>query len=184
MFHPGGDHSANNRSNSKHMKLFQNTYGKTAHQRQLIFPSRITEIKVSYTRKVKDEDRIKITCSDDAVDVLRARWKKNRIQYVEEFKVLLLDRGNRVLGVHNVSQGGQAGCVVDPKIIFGAALKAHSASLIMFHNHPSGQLTPSEADCKLTRKLKEAGQMLDLPVLDHIILTQSAYYSFADNGVL
>ena len=141
------------------MKLFQNTYGKTAHQRQLIFPSRITEIKVSYARKVKDEDRIKITCSDDAVDVPRARWKKNRIQYVEEFKVLLLDRGNRVLGIHNVSQGGQAGCVVDPKIIFGAALKANAASILVFHNHPSGQSFPSPADHKVTQKLKEAGQM-------------------------
>ena len=166
------------------MKLLANTYGKTAHQRQLIFPSRITEIKVSYARKVKDEDRIKITCSDDAVDVLRARWKKNRIQYVEEFKVLLLDRGNRVLGIHNVSQGGQAGCAVDLKVIFGAALKANAASILALHNHPSGQCFPSPSDHKITQKLKEAGQMLDLPLLDHIILTQSEYYSFADYGVL
>ena len=166
------------------MKPVENTYGKTSCQRQLIFPSRIAELKVSYSRRVKDADRIKITSSDDAVEVLRARWKKNRIQYVEEFKVLLLDRGNRVLGIHNVSQGGQAGCVVDPKIIFGAALKANAASILGFHNHPSGQCFPSPADHKITQKLKEAGQILDLPLLDHIILTQSEYYSFADYGVL
>ena len=166
------------------MKPVENTYGKTTRQRQLIFPSRIAELKVSYSRRVKDADRIKITSSDDAVEVLRARWKKNRIQYVEEFKVLLLDRGNRVLGIHNVSQGGQAGCVVDPKIIFGAALKANAAAILGFHNHPSGQNFPSSADHKITQKLKEAGQMLDLPLLNHIILTQSEYYSFADHGVL
>ena len=166
------------------MKPIESTYGKTSRQRQFIFPSRIAELKVSYSRRVKDADRIKITASDEAVEVLCTRWKKNRIQYVEEFKVLLLDRGNRVLGIHNVSQGGQAGCVVDPKIIFGAALKANAASILAFHNHPSGQCFPSSADHKITQKLKEAGLVLDLPLLDHIILTQSEYYSFADKGVL
>ncbi|MGD1892655.1 MAG: JAB domain-containing protein [Cyclobacteriaceae bacterium] len=139
---------------------------------------------MSYSRKVKDCDRFKITDSESAVAVLRSRWKKGRIQYVEEFKTIFLDRSNRVLGLRTVSQGGQAGCVADPKVIFGAALKAHAAALIAAHNHPSGQLSPSEADIKLTRKLKEIGILLDLPLLDHIILTQDSYRSFADEGML
>ena len=151
------------------MKIFENSYGKTARQRELIFPSRIAEISVRYSRKVKDLDRVQITEADTAVEVLRLKWKKHRIQYVEEFKVILLDRGNRVLGIHNCSSGGQAGCVVDPKIIFGTALKANAASLLAAHNHPSGSLIASDADYKLTRKLQEAGRLLDLPIVDHII---------------
>ena len=79
------------------MRIFENSYGKTAHQRSLIFPSRIAEISVRYSRKVPDMQRIQISESDDAADVFRARWKKDKIQYQEEFKILLLDRGNKVL---------------------------------------------------------------------------------------
>lgn len=166
------------------MNTLANFYGRGVHQRQIVFPTRIAEVRVAYSRKIKDADRYKITCSDDAVEVLRSRWKKNRIQYVEEFKIILLDRGNRVLGIYTASVGGQAGCVVDPKIIFGVALKANAAAILASHNHPSGQNFPSPTDQKITQKLKEAGQILDLPLLDHLILTQSEYFSFADQGVL
>lgn len=159
---------------------------KTSENRQhrIIFPGHIAEIRVSYSSKIKEADRPKVSCSHDAAEIFRAKWHKNRIQYVEEFKVILMNRANHVLGVHHVSQGGIAGCVVDPKVIFGAALKANASSLILAHNHPSGNLKPSEADICLTRKMKAAGQFLDLPILDHIILTKDGYYSFADEGVL
>ena len=115
------------------MKEYQNKYGATTKQRQLIFSSRIAEISVRYSRKISDLDRVQITESNDAVDVLRSKWKKNRIQYQEEFKVILLDRGNRVLGIHNAAMGGQSGCVVDPKVIFVVALKACAAAILISH---------------------------------------------------
>lgn len=104
--------------------------------------------------------------------------------HYEEFWVLFLNRANRRLSVLNISEGGQAGTVADPKKIFKLALEQNAASMILCHNHPSGNLKPSEADIKLTRKLKDAGQMLDMPVLDHLIIGDEKYYSFADEGML
>ena len=104
--------------------------------------------------------------------------------HYEGFWVLFLNRANRRLSVQNISEGGQAGTVADPKKIFKLALEQNAASMILCHNHPSGNLKPSEADIKLTRKLKDAGQMLDMPVLDHLIIGDEKYYSFADEGML
>ena len=98
--------------------------------------------------------------------------------------VLCLNRANRVLGWAKINQGGLSGTVSDPKVIFQVALKSNACSLIIAHNHPSGNLRPSEADILLTRKLKEAGLMLDLPVLDHLIVSSEGFYSFADEGLL
>ena len=161
-------------------------YSSSNRQRTIIFPNRIAEIKVSYGRpgKIKDSDRHKVTCSEDAVEAFRLKWKKGRIQYAEAFKIMLLDRSNRILGIHTLSQGGQSGTCADPKHIFAVALKANSAGIILCHNHPSSNLKPSEADIQLTRKLKEGGKLLDLPILDHVILTVDEYFSFADNGIL
>jgi DNA repair protein RadC len=83
-----------------------------------------------------------------------------------------------------VSKGGQAGTIADPKIIFNIALENHAASIILTHNHPSGNLKPSHADLELTRKLRSAGQFLDIPVLDHLIITDQGFLSFADEGLL
>lgn len=158
---------------------------KNSGQRSFHFPSRIAEIRVSYSTTIKDADRSKVTSSYDACEIFRTKWRKNKIGYVEEFKAMILNRANKVLGIINVSQGGVSGCVADPKVIYAAALKANGSALIVAHNHPSGNLTPSQADIQLTRKLKEAGQFLDLPLLDHLILTKDdRYYSFADEGIL
>jgi DNA repair protein RadC len=102
----------------------------------------------------------------------------------EEFWIVLLNRANNVLSQHLISKGGQAGTVADPKIIFQAALENHAASIILSHNHPSGNLKPSQADINLTRKLRDAGQLLDISVLDHVIFTNTSYFSFADEGML
>jgi len=100
----------------------------------------------------------------------------------EEFWVLFLNRANRKISVMSVSEGGQAGTVADPKKIFKMALDQNASYIILCHNHPSGNLRPSDADIRLTRKMKEAGQLLDLPVLDHLIIGDEKYYSFADEG--
>lgn len=153
-------------------------------QRQIVFPSHIAEIRVSYSSKIPASNRPKVTSSNDAYEIFLAKWKKSRIGYVEEFKAMILNRANRVLGIIHISQGGISGCVADPKVIYGAALKTSGSGLIVAHNHPSENLTPSSADINLTRKLKEGGQFLDLPLLDHLIMTKSGYYSFADEGML
>lgn len=102
----------------------------------------------------------------------------------EEFWLLLLDRGNRLLERIKVSQGGMHGTVADPKLIFREALDRRASSVILCHNHPSGQLRPSAEDISLTRKLVEGGRFLDIAVQDHLIITTGGYYSFADNGQL
>ncbi len=102
----------------------------------------------------------------------------------EEFWVMFLNRANARLSIHSISEGGQSGTVVDPKKIFKLALEQNAASIVLCHNHPSGNLKPSDADIKLTKKLKEAGLMLDMPVLDHLIIGDEKYFSFADEGIL
>lgn len=102
---------------------------------------------------------------------------------LEEFWILLLNRANRVIGKACVSTGGVSGTVVDAKVLFQHAVKALASSVILFHNHPSGNFQPSQADISLTKKLQEAGQALDIAVLDHLIVSESGYYSFADEGI-
>jgi len=102
----------------------------------------------------------------------------------ELFYILLLNRANKVLREIQISDGGISGTVADPKKIFKLALENNASAMILCHNHPSGNVKPSDADIRLTRKLKTAGEMLDLPVLDHLILGEEKYYSFADENVL
>jgi DNA repair protein RadC len=100
----------------------------------------------------------------------------------EEFWIILLNKRNAILNKILISKGGLAGTVADPKIIFKAALEHNAASIILAHNHPSGNLKPSSADIRLTKKLVEAGNMLDISILDHVIFCDKKYYSFADAG--
>jgi DNA repair protein RadC len=130
-----------------------------------------TEVKV----------RPKITSSADAYQVIKPYlWDLPH----EEFWIILLNRGNQVLRCQQISAGGVAGTVADPKIIFKAAIEHLASGMILCHNHPSGNLTPSQADKDLTRKMREAGKMLDLPVLDHLIFADKGYFSFADEGII
>jgi DNA repair protein RadC len=149
----------------------------------LFLNQKVSEVELNYKNKVKPSERIKISGSKDAYEVLRQLWS-DKIEYVEEFYVLFLNRANQVLAITKVSEGGTCGCLVDPKRVFQTALKVNSQSLILSHNHPSGNTRPSEADIQLTRKLKEGGLMLDIAVLDHLILTSEGYLSFADEGLL
>lgn len=126
----------------------------------------------------------KIVNSQTSVDVLRSVWDTDKIEFVEQFKIILLNRGMKVLGVCDISAGGTSATVVDPKIVFVAAIKANASAIILAHNHPSGNLKYSDSDMKLTRKLVDGGKLLDISVLDHIILTKDSFYSFADNFLI
>jgi len=132
-------------------------------------------------KEVFGEDRAKIGSSRDAFAVLRPVLTDLNH---EEFWVLMLNRANLVTGRCLVSKGGQAGTVADPKTIFKMALEYNAANIIIAHNHPSGNLQPSKADIGITRKMVEAGKMMDLFVLDHLIVTDQGYYSFADEGLI
>ena len=141
----------------------------------------VSEIELTYKSKVNPSDRPQITSSRNSYDVLLNNWS-DQLEWVEEFNILLLNRANRVLGFYNVSKGGQTGTVVDAKVVFAAALKCKAVSLVISHNHPSGNLNPSMADISITKKLVEGGKLLDIKVLDHLIITPHGYYSFADEG--
>ena len=103
---------------------------------------------------------------------------------MEMFWVIYLNRAHTVIRIQQISQGGVSGTLVDPKLIFKHALDHLASALILVHNHPSGQLKPSEADIRLTRKLVTAGKLMEIPVIDHLIFTNSGYFSFADQGLL
>lgn len=102
----------------------------------------------------------------------------------EEFWALFLNRQNKVIDSRRLSQGGITGTVIDVRLVLQMALEKHATSLIFAHNHPSGNLEASDADRKITKQLKEAGVIMDIPLLDHLIITQSGYFSFADEGLL
>ena len=144
----------------------------------------VAEIDLIYKSKVKASLRPKIAKSEDAYKVFLKIWDPNKLDFVEHFKVLFLNRANAVLACFQVSTGGITGTVADPRLIFTAALKVNAVSLILAHNHPSGNLFPSTADQELTLKIKEAGKFLEIKLLDHIILSSDGYCSFADEGLL
>lgn len=135
------------------------------------------EVQLSYKRKRGLKTKI---ASSSTADKLLRPFYEDIMDHKEAFKVLLLSRSNQVLGVHHVSEGGITGTVVDTKIIAQAAILSNASSVILSHNHPSGNLQPSGQDKQVTNKLKNALQLLDITVLDHIILTDEGYYSFAD----
>lgn len=144
----------------------------------------VSEIHVTYRPKFKPSERPTIASSRDCYKILSQNWDMNKMELLEQFKILLLNRANKVIGIYEVSSGGMAGTVADPKLIFATALKSCATGIILSHNHPSGNLEPSQADIALTQKLKTAGSFLDIGVLDHIILTSEGYYSFADEGLM
>ena len=125
--------------------------------------------------------RDQVTSSKDAIEIFQPILGDH---LHEEFWILFLNRANRIIGKQPVSTGGMSGTVVDPKIIFKAALDNKASSVILCHNHPSGNTRPSEADIRLTRNLVEAGKVLEISVIDHVIVTQSGFFSFADEGMM
>jgi DNA repair protein RadC len=142
----------------------------------------ISEIAITY--KANHYTKEALSSVTNAADILRMFWNPETIEYFEECKVLYLDRANHILGVYNVSRGGLNGTVMDVRMIYQGALKANAHSIIVSHNHPSGNREPSELDRTITQQIKSAGEFLSIKLLDHIIMTKDSYLSFRDNGYL
>jgi DNA repair protein RadC len=144
---------------------------------------KVAEVKVVYSTLVKNSERAKIVSSEKAYEILQPFYEEN-MDYKESAYVILLNRGNKVIGVNKISEGGLSQTVMDAKMVFQVALLAGASAIILSHNHPSGNKLPSDADVQLTKKIKEFGNMIELQLLDHIIMTSEEYYSFADNGII
>lgn len=146
--------------------------------------TRVAEVELVYKTKVKPSQRPKVSTVKECYELLKELWNENTIEMQEEFKVMLLNRANKVIGIYEASAGGLTGTVADPRLILAAAIKSLAVSIILCHNHPSGNLKPSRADEELTQKIKCAAAYHDIKVIDHIIITSEGYYSFADEGLL
>ncbi len=142
----------------------------------------VAAMELGRRRKLEDAiSRTKISSSRDVFEIFHPILAD--LSH-EEFWILILNRSNKILDKVRISQGGISGTVIDPKLIFKPALDQLSSSLILIHNHPSGNLKPSDADIAITKKLKKGGDILDIPVLDHVIVTEKYYFSFQDEGIL
>ena len=146
--------------------------------------SKVAEVELVYKTTVKASERPLIKSSKDAYDTFLQVWDESKLELLEEFKVLLLNQANRVIGVFEASSGGITGTVADPRLILAAAIKGLAVAVILGHNHPSSSLKPSRADEELTAKIREVAKYHDIKVLDHLIVTAEGYYSFADEGLL
>ncbi len=142
----------------------------------------VNEIKLSYSRKGNCERLI--TSSRDAVKIFKEHFDSDEMDYRESFFALYLNQANRVLGIKKISECGISSTIVDVRIIMQAALLCNASGIILAHNHPSGNLKPSQEDLKMTQKIKEASEFLNIQLLEHCILTSTAYISFADDGHL
>lgn len=132
-------------------------------------------------KETEGRDVVKVFSSKDAFEALFPVFADLNH---EEFWILILNQANYIIGKQLISKGGMAGTVADPKVIFKTALEHNATSIILAHNHPSGNLKPSAQDLSITKKMVEAGKMLDLPVLDHLIVTNKLFFSFGDEGLI
>ena len=144
--------------------------------------SQVSEIQVSYTPSLLVDMSIKN--SKKSFELMLNEWEQDKLQMQEEAKILLLNRNNNVLGIYSLAKGGLTSCVVDVRIILSIALKTLATGIILVHNHPSGNLKPSQADLDITKKLKQSCDLLDISFLDHLIITKDNYFSFADEGLI
>ncbi|WP_374950689.1 JAB domain-containing protein [Mucilaginibacter sp.] len=140
----------------------------------------VAEIEISYKHQGDINIRPKVIKGLDAYNILINQWDANKLDLLEQSKIILLNRANRVLGICNLSTGGIAGTVVDPRLVFVTALKANASAIILAHNHPSGNLLPSAADKQITHRLKDAGKLLEIELLDSLIITSGGYYSIVE----
>lgn len=143
---------------------------------------KVAEIKVSYSNI--QSVKLKLTDSNILFKFLLSKWNMDIIEFQEECKLVLVNKANMVLGIYDLSKGGISGTVVDIKIALSVALKCHASGIVLVHNHPSGNLTPSESDKQITRRLKQACELLEIRLLDHLIISRENYYSFCDSGNL
>lgn len=143
---------------------------------------KVGEVELSYKPSFKNLH--KVVSSEDAYKYLLPTYKEGTICYKEYFKVLFLNQASQVLGYTLISEGGITDTTVDVRVILQAALLTNSVALVLAHNHPSGNLKPSQEDIKITKQVKDAAQLMRITVIDHLILTDTGYYSFSDEGQL
>lgn len=143
---------------------------------------KVNEIKVSY--KSTQSEKIKISCSQELYQIAMNHWDKNTIEMQEELKLILMNKANHVIGIYELSKGGISFSIVDVKLLMSVALKCLASSIALIHNHPSGAMVASEADARITQKVKRACELLEIALLDHLIISKDDYYSFADSGKL
>lgn len=143
---------------------------------------KVPEVKLTFTSKPIISG--KAGSASEVAEIVSKFYSKNTIEVREQFFVLYLNNSNKILGYHKHSVGGIKGSLVDLRILFSVALKSLATSIIIAHNHPSGTLKPSTSDIQITNKIRKAGELFDIQLLDHIILTKDNYYSFAEEGKL
>ena len=138
------------------------------------------------TLKLKKGETLncKIQKSSDAADLFRKIWDVDTLPICESVIVIFLNRQNNTIGWFKVSQGGLTGSVIDVRLILATALNCLASGIIMCHNHPSGNLNPSEADVAMTKKIKQSAEIMDIILLDHLILTEESYFSMTENGII
>lgn len=147
-------------------------------------PYDIPEIQISYTSNVLPYNRPKIHSSWDAYRIALSHWDMNRIDLVEQFKIVLMNPVGGVLGIAEIGTGGLNEVTADRRLIFGIALKAAASNILLVHNHPSGDLNPSTEDKVVTDSVSRAGRLLNIRVRDHLIISRHGYYSFLKQGVM
>lgn len=144
----------------------------------------ITEIELVYYNKKKVADQPNITSSFDAYDLFRRSWNEGQLNLREHFKVMLLSRANKCIGISSIAEGGVSGGYIDTKLAFALAIKAKASGMVLAHNHPSGNSSFSDSDMRLTRVFVELAKLLGISILDHIVITDTGYNSMSDNGCL
>lgn len=144
--------------------------------------TQVAELLVSYSPHIVSAQKIRN--SRETYSLITNYWNLDTIEMLEEVKVILLNKANKVLGVFDLSKGGICSSIIDVKIVLSIALKTLASGIIIVHNHPSGNLSPSKADIDITQKLKSACDIMEILLLDHLIITKEDYFSFADDGLL
>jgi len=151
--------------------------------KKLEYLSNVSEVTLKYKNGSSYESRVKISGSATFADVCRELYDEDEIGYRESFFVVALNRANQIVGYMKVSEGGTCGTVADPKMIFAFLININAAGCILTHNHPTGNLNPSQADIVLTKKLAKGCEVFEIQLLDHVIISpeNGKYYSLADN---
>lgn len=143
---------------------------------------RVAEVELSYKNNVPYQERKKVNCAVDAYQILLNTHDENTIDFTETFRVLYLNQSNHVVGCNTISKGGITSTCVDVRNIMQGALLTNAVALILGHNHPSGNTKPSREDEQITNKIVQAGQTLNIRVLDHIVYSRENYCSFSEEG--
>lgn len=144
----------------------------------------VAEIELRYIPHIQISKLPCVRETEDAYEFFIKTWDKEKLHFVEQFRMMLLNASNRVLGICTISTGTTSYTMIDKKLLFATALKANASKIIIAHNHPSGSLCPSSNDITITKRIKEAGKFMDIPLVDHLIVTEEGFYSFAEEEAL